>query len=398
MDTMGFLLHGSQNYIFFVFYINLKKCRYSTKIKIDRSEWDLLNQRPKVKRGSIGSANRKINDVLNEYQSAFNILKDKHKKSLTKEIVKSVFDRHFHLAQTVEALTYSDYFTIYINQLKESQSVKKDSWQKYTRIHTAILEMQKQNRTTYNLQSFDLDFFNSFIIYLRKDKQISDNTLKRKLGFFKTFLNWCVKNSYAVNMSFKSVSIKGRETSHISLTDQDLKTLEAIELSETLSYFRDLFLIGCYSGQRYSDYSRFDKKYINGDSIVIRAKKTGQFSYIPLNPKLKRLLEKYDWKLLLISSQKFNQKIQMICKSAGFTDVIQADKFFGNRKESKDLPRWKLIGSHTARRSFITLSAQRNVPRSIIMQATGIKSLKTLDNYIRFDNDKMNEEIFKAWS
>ena len=398
MDTMGFLLHGSQNYIFFVFYINLKKCRYSTKIKIDRSEWDLLNQRPKVKRGSIGSANRKINDVLNEYQSAFNILKDKHKKSLTKEIVKSVFDKHFHLAQTVEALTYSDYFTIYINQLKESQSVKKDSWQKYTRIHTAILEMQKQNRTTYNLQSFDLDFFNSFIIYLRKDKQISDNTLKRKLGFFKTFLNWCVKNSYAVNMSFKSVSIKGRETSHISLTDQDLKTLEAIELSETLSYFRDLFLIGCYSGQRYSDYSRFDKKYINGDSIVIRAKKTGQFSYIPLNPKLKRLLEKYDWKLLLISSQKFNQKIQMICKSAGFTDVIQADKFFGNRKESKDLPRWKLIGSHTARRSFITLSAQRNVPRSIIMQATGIKSLKTLDNYIRFDNDKMNEEIFKAWS
>ena len=371
--------------------INLKKCRYSTKIKIDRSEWDLLNQRPKVKRGSIGSANRKINDVLNEYQSAFNILKDKHKKSLTKEIVKSVFDKHFHLAQTVEALTYSDY-------LKESQSVKKDSWQKYTRIHTAILEMQKQNRTTYNLQSFDLDFFNSFIIYLRKDKQISDNTLKRKLGFFKTFLNWCVKNSYAVNMSFKSVSIKGRETSHISLTDQDLKTLEAIELSETLSYFRDPFLIGCYSGQRYSDYSRFDKKYINGDSIVIRAKKTGQFSYIPLNPKLKRLLEKYDWKLLLISSQKFNQKIQMICKSAGFTDVIQADKFFGNRKESKDLPRWKLIGSHTARRSFITLSAQRNVPRSIIMQATGIKSLKTLDNYIRFDNDKMNEEIFKAWS
>ena len=27
------------------------------------------------------------------------------------------------------------------------------------------------------------------------------------------------------------------------------------------------------------------------------------------------------------------------------------------------------------------------------MQATGIKSLKTLDNYIRFDNDKMNDVI-----
>ena len=103
---MGFALF--RNSIRFYYYINSKQYAYSTKIKTDRSEWDLKNQRPKVRRGSIGSANRKVNDVLNEYQSAFNILKDKHKKSLTKEIVKSVFDKHFHLAQTVEALTYSD--------------------------------------------------------------------------------------------------------------------------------------------------------------------------------------------------------------------------------------------------------------------------------------------------
>ena len=68
--------------------------------------------------------------------------------------------------------------------------------------------------------------------------------------------------------------------------------------------------------------------------------------------------------------------------------------FFGKRV----FPRWKLIGSHTARRSFITLSAQRNVPHSIIMQTTGIKSLATLSNYIRFDKDKMNKEILRAWS
>ena len=393
---MSFYLH--QGFVLFNYWISNKRYRYSTKIKIDRSEWDLKNQWPKVRRGSIGSANRKINDVLNEYQRAYNIIKDNYKKSITKEIVKSEFDRHFQLAQTAEALTYLDYFTIYINQLKESQSIGLKSLQAYKTIHSYILDMQKQNKTTYNLQSFDLDFFNSFISYLRKEKEISDNTLKRKLGFFKTFLNWCIKNGYSVNMAFKSVIVKGRETAHISLTDQDLKTLETIGLPESLDYFRDLFLIGCYSGQRYSDYSRFDKKYVDGDYIVIRAKKTAQFSYIPLNPKLKKLLEKYEWKLRLIASQKFNIKIQRICELAGFTEVVQADKFFGNRKESKDLPRWKLIGSHTARRSFITLSAQRNVPRSIIMQATGIKSLKTLDNYIRFDKDKMNEEIFKAWS
>ena len=165
----------------------------------------------------------------------------------------------------------------------------------------------------------------------------------------------------------------------------------------TLAYYRNLFLIGVYSAQRYSDYSRFNKKFIDGDNIVIRATKTGQFSYIPLNKKLKNLLDKYDWTLKLIASQKFNQHIQKICKIAAFDEVIQVDKFYGNKKVSKDIPRWKLIGSHTARRTFITLSAQGNVPKSLVMQATGIKSYKTLENYTRLDVDKLNQEMFKYW-
>ncbi|MBL30974.1 MAG: hypothetical protein CMC81_07040 [Flavobacteriaceae bacterium] len=393
---MSFYLH--QGFVLFNYWINNKRYRYSTKLKIDRSEWDIKNQRPKARRGSIGSANRKINNTLNEYQRAYDLLKDKYGSMLTKEVVKEEFDRYFHNVKTEKIFYYQDYFEIYINQLQETDSVNKNSIQAYKTINKYILEMQQINKIKYNLQSFDLDFFNSFISYLRKEKKISDNTLKRKLGFFKSFLNWCIKNGYSINMAFKSVRVKGRETAHISLTDQDLKTLETIDLPESLDYYRDLFLIGCYSGQRYSDYSRFDKKYVDGDNIVIRAKKTAQFSYIPLNPKLKKLLDKYDWKLRLIASQKFNIKIQRICELAGFNEIVQADKFFGNRKESKDFPRWKLIGSHTARRSFITLSAQRNVPHSIIMQTTGIKSLSTLSNYIRFDKDKMNKEILRAWS
>ena len=100
---------------------------------------------------------------------------------------------------------------------------------------------------------------------------------------------------------------------------------------------------------------------------------------------------------MLISSQKFNVHIQKICKIAGFDEVIQVDKFFGNKKISKDIPRWKLIGSHTARRTFITLSAQGNVPKSLVIQATGIKSYKALENYTRLDVDKLNQKMFKYW-
>ena len=392
---MGFIVE--RNTVFFYMYLQTR-FKYSTKIKIDREEWDLNIQRPKARRGAVGEANRKITYELNEYQKKYDELKQYYKESLTKESVKNKFDEHFQLAQVSKTLTYSDYFEIYIQQKKESQSVQKDSWQKYTRIHTAIMELQKKNKTTYYISSFDGSFFMEFIGYLRGEKEISDNTLRRKLGFFKSFLNWCVRNGYSVNPIFKEITIKPRETSHVALSEKDLEVLEKLELNKVKSYYRDLFLIGVYSGQRFSDYKRFDKKFIEGNNIVIRAKKTGQFSYIPLNNKLKRLLDRYDWLFSTISSQKFNDHIHEICRIAGFTETVVRDRFYGNKKISEDMPRYKLISSHTARRTFITISEQRGVSHSLIMKVTGIRSLKTLENYIKIDKERLSEAILKAWN
>ena len=391
---MGFSLF--RNSIRFYYYIKGKQYAYSTKIKINRSEWDLKTQRPKARRGKTGEANRNIIHELNEYEQAYDILKSKYKRTLTKDIVKKNFDRHFQLAQTVKTLTYSDYFEIYIQQKKESDAVKKDSYQKYTRIHTAIMAMQKKAKKTFYLEDFDNAFFMDFIAYLRTEKNISDNTLQRKLGFFKSFLNWCITSGYQVNQDFKKVRVKTRETSHVALTEQELQILTEVKLNDRLGYYRDLFLIGVYSGQRYSDYSRFNRKYIEGDNIKIRAQKTGQFSYIPLSKKLKAILDKYNWQLKTIASQNFNTAVQDICRIAGFNETIQVDKFYGSKKVSKDVPRWKMISSHTARRSFITLSLNKGVPDYLIMQVTGIKSLKTLQGYIRFDK-KLNKTISEAW-
>ena len=392
---MGFFL--KRDSIRFQVYINQVLFAYSTKIKIDRSEWDLKTQRPKARRGQIGETNRKITHELNEYQKVFDDLKRYYKESLTKEVVRRKFDEHFQLAQVTKRLNYSDYFQIYIQQKKDSESVKKDSWQKYTRIHTAILQIQKKKKKIFYLSDFDSAFFNDLIAYFRKEKNISDNTLRRKIGFFKSFLNWCVRNGYSVNSAFKDVQVKKRETSHISLSHSDLEVLENLDLDPVKEYYRDLFLIGCYSGQRFSDYKRFNKKYVVGNFIEIRAKKTGQFSYIPLSKKLKTLLDKYEWELPTISSQKFNDHIHEICRIAGFTEIVTRDRFYGNRKETEEIPRFKLIASHTARRTFITLSEQKGVSHSLIMKVTGIKSLKTLENYIKIDKDRLSEAIIKAW-
>jgi len=63
--------------------------------------------------------------------------------------------------------------------------------------------------------------------------------------------------------------------------------------------------------------------------IIKRAEKTETHSFIPLHPKLKRLLDKYDWNLKSITSSKFNPNIQKICKIAGFTEEIKNTVYRG---------------------------------------------------------------------
>ena len=87
------------------------------------------------------------------------------------------------------------------------------------------------------------------------------------------------------------------------------------------------------------------------------------------------LKKKYYWQLYTISAQKFNDHIHEICKIAGFNEIVVRERFYGNKRDVEDIPRYKLISSHTARRTFITLSEQRGVNYSLIMKVTGIKSL-----------------------
>ena len=98
-----------------------------------------------------------------------------------------------------------------------------------------------------------------------------------------------------------------------------------------------------------------------------------------------------------ISSQKFNNHIHQICKKAGFTNIVIRERFYGSKKVVEEIPRYKLISSHTARRTFITISGLKNVPKQVIKQATGIKEDRTLSNYIQIDEDQLNESISQAW-
>ena len=372
--------------------------KISSGLTINPKDWSKENRLPKSKRGGDSYKNRRITDKLIDLNNKLQKAIDKHGSELSIGHLKEHFNPN---KETDNKYVYiEDYFTAFIDEKIKVQQVGKPAIQKYKVVLSKILSFQEFTNKTYTLTDFNDTFFQDFIAFLRTEHDLYDNTLHRYINFFKTCLIWCARKGYKINDDYKNISIKRHETNHPHLTKEEVKLLEEVELDKADDSARDLFLIGAYTGQRFSDYSIFEKADISskGDAIVKKAKKTNTISYIPLHPKLKALLDKYEWRLPKISSQKFNKRIQKICKKIGLDNEIKEEREKGKYKNISILPKWKMIGSHTARRTFITLMSEGGVSDHQIMKITGIKDAKTLKGYKKINMETLIDTTVKFWS
>ena len=364
------------------------KFRISTNIKINPDNWDKKNRIPIRKRGGLGIESQKISVKLNEINKKIEDLRYKFGKELTVGDLKLAFNKS-------EEFVYAlDYFEAFLNERIKVSDVAYKTIQKYKVVLNKLVVFQIHKKRQYKLSDLKEQFFIDLIIYLRDKHDLYDNTLNRYISVIKTFLRWCIKKGYSPPMDFTEVRIKKHETDDVALTREEVELIASAELSGAKDRARDLFLIGVYSGQRWSDYSVFDKTDVRDNVIVKRAKKTSTNSYIPLHKELKVILDKYDWELPQISQQKFNIHLKAIGKKLKINDKIKFTHSKGNLKEEEIKEKWELITSHTARRTYITLAAENNIPDHTIMDITGIRDSGTLKKYKK-SNKESNVELTK---
>jgi hypothetical protein len=109
------------------------------------------------------------------------------------------------------------------------------------------------------------------------------------------------------------------------------------------------------------------------------------------------LLDKYDWQLPKISTQKFNPHIREVCRLAEILTKVKTTNYTGNKKTVTYFEKCDMVSSHTARRTFITLSSENNMPDHIIMKITGIRDSKTLLKYKKTSQQSVTDYANKIW-
>lgn len=155
----------------------------------------------------------------------------------------------------------------------------------------------------------------------------------------------------------------------------------------------DLFVIGCCTALRYSDYTNLSKSnFVNG-MVTILTKKTTQKVMVPYHEFIVKILERrhynYDFLKYTGFSSRFNKIIKEVCRKAGITECVPVC-FMENKKPVHLLyEKWELIGSHTARRSAATNMIRSGMSVTQVMAFTGHKTQESFFRYLRFTREEI---------
>lgn len=381
---------------------------YSTGEKIHPQDWDFENKRPGNLSGRKKDAElRRAIDIQLSRYSNFYIELISRFKTINEVLTIAQAKEEFNIEFKKVTKKTSDFFKVYDLFLKDkrednSDQANTESTIKRYEYNKKLLE-DFRDEQKYNLRfnTINKDFYNAFIRYCVIEKKHSANTLSRNIGLFKTFMNWSISHKFTYNDEFRQFkNIKRFKTDEIALTKDQVDAIYSFDLKENekLIRVRDLFVFGCSTGMRYSNYSEVKKNDIVDDFInVIDGKDMSKLLSIPINRYSKEILEKYEYKLPKISNQKFNDYLKELFEVMEYNSIVKKTMRYGNEIIETESALYDRISSHTARRTFITIMKNEGVPDKVIMSYTGHKSIEVFNNYYRPNQDQRINFMNNVW-
>jgi integrase len=219
------------------------------------------------------------------------------------------------------------------------------------------------------------------------------NTIGKQNKNLKAFLNWCFDQNITKKFSLKSFPTIMEDVDKVYLTEEELDQLEAIVPKDpSQALVRDLFLVGCETGLRFSDFIRITEHDIRNNELHIVPKKTKNAGVkkliIPLSARVQNILAKYDGKPPLYDRNqltKFNKTIRELCELANMNDEIKFYREVAGETVMITKKKFEEVSSHTCRRTFCTLKFLKGMPAHVIMKFSGHKSERSFVKYLKLD-------------
>jgi integrase len=259
-------------------------------------------------------------------------------------------------------------------------------------------------------ESFDFEFYDGFVEFLtfhyvqRRRKTIITglkiNTIGKTIKQLRIFIRDRVRGKITAPIDLTDFKITEEEADAIYLTQAEIAKIYKADLSEHpyLVEYRNLFVLACLTGLRFSDFSILQPEDLRNDMLYKKQEKSDHWVVIPLRKEAKMIFsEQFKEKIPKLTNPEFNKHIKTIGKLAGLYEPIKFSYKKGNKNIEVIKPKYDWITSHTALRSFCTNEFLAGTPVKLIMKISGHKNEKDFYKYIRVTPEEAAQKIKELW-
>jgi integrase len=397
--------------------------KIKTEFVILPQEWDFSIQGKKERLAGSIEFNKKLkklrDDIWDKYQDTIADFPDISFDHLSRKMKEYGKTREIPVSNNAKDV--AAVLDEYIESLKGQ--VSENTIKKFTTLKNSLEQFGKGNKKYQSLtfSMIDHSFMESYRKFLRTQeprgrqksrpedlqKGLLIDTQTKYIKCLKCFCKYAEERGYNKYPHYRCFECVTKADQKRKKSDYDIVTLTLSELRQFYSHdfsksphldrVRDLFCFGCFTGQRWGDFSNFDKSQLQDDVWTFIADKTKQEIQIDLTgyaaPALE-ILKKYDYQLPKITQQKFNDYLKDAALEAGINEPTKIIRYVGVKEIIIMKPKSQFLSSHSARRTCVSILLNDfNLNVVHVMGITGHTDIKTLQKYINKDREARRKAI-----
>ncbi|HRO44376.1 phage integrase SAM-like domain-containing protein [Agriterribacter sp.] len=280
----------------------------------------------------------------------------------------------------------------------------------FNNMRDTLKAFEEYRNNPIKFESFDINFYEEFVEYMtyehvhrRRKKLVKGfkiSTIGKTIKQLRIFLNNRMRRKIISPINLEDFKGMDEESDAVYLNWNEITRVYQTDLSKYphLEKYRDLFVFGCLTGLRFSDFSTVVPEDVRNRMLYKKQEKSDHRVVIPLRDEANYIfIHTFKRKIPKITNSDFNYYIKEVVKIAGITELIKFSHKRGNKDIIEVRPKYAWVTSHTCRRSFCTNEFLAGTPIDLIMKISGHKNLRDFYRYIRITPEEAGLKIKELW-
>ena len=411
--------------------------KVNTLLKVYPSQWDnktqtatISNRLSKLDNRNNFITNQKLTDILSSFLNKKKYLCNEIETDIVKEVVIAINPNNKKRNMKEKKTKITDVLN---DMAYQHQDKSVDQYLFSVKTFKKFLDKEGVDDDITLLDGELLRNYQQYLI----GRKLSVRTIGAYLRNLKTLINYANKDK-SLNLKIDITELEiiedkrtkeQKKSKQVPLSEDQLITIYNLQdLTEREEEARDLFICQSLLGQRISDMPKiFKGDYTtnlhenNLETISFNVQKTGEEATLFLFPIAKEIIHKYrdkkfkhfnlfetDEKKITNIERMINTDLKEVCRKAGLTTEINYTIQIGDKLKSERKPLYKLMHTHIARHTFITIMCKRGIPKDVVIIATAHTDINMIDEvYLHetasdkgrkliksLQNSKQNSELF----